>query len=105
MTAKELLYKMPEAFRAEAAGDLEAVIQYDISEPVHHVIKNGSLHVHDGHADNPNLTVKIADDDLVKLMTGELNGMSAYMTGRLKVQGDMMLAQRLVGLVDRSKLT
>jgi putative sterol carrier protein len=104
MTAKEVLYKMPHAFDPKAADGVEAVVQYDISEPVYHVIKDGTMEVFEGRAEQPNVTVKIADDDLIKLMRGELNGMSAFMTGRLKVKGDMMLAQRLVGFVDRDKL-
>jgi putative sterol carrier protein len=37
-------------------------------------------------------------------MKGELNPMSAFMTGKLKVDGNVMLAQRLVSHVDRSSL-
>jgi putative sterol carrier protein len=44
------------------------------------------------------------DDDLVALIKGELNGMTAFMTGKLQVDGDLMLAQRLPGLFDVSKL-
>ena len=105
MTAKEVLHKIPYAFKPEAAGDTNAVIQYAISDPVYHVIKDGNMEVHDGQADNPDVTVIISDDDLVRLMKGELNGMNAFMTGKLKVKGDMMLAQRLVSMVDQRKLS
>ena len=99
-----MLHKMPQAFNAEAAGDTEAVIQYQISQPVYHVVRDGALEVHDGQADDPDLEVKISDDNLVKLFRGDLNPMTAFMTGKIKVSGDMTLAQRLVAFVDRQQL-
>ena len=104
MTAHEMLHKMPKAFDAQAAGDTEAVIQYQISQPVYHVVRNGELEVHDGQAEDPDLVVKISDDNLVKLFKGKLNPMTAFMTGKIKVSGDMTLAQRLVAFVDRRRL-
>ncbi len=104
MTAHEMLHKMPAAFDAEAAGDTDAVIQYQISKPVYQVVRDGSLEVHDGLADDPDLVIKISDDNLVKLFRGDLNPMNAFMTGKIRVSGDMTLAQRLVAFVDRERL-
>lgn len=104
MTAYEMLHQMPRAFDAGAAGDTEATIQYQISQPVYHVVSRGELEVHDGEAPDPDLTVKISDDDLVKLFRGELNPMTAFMTGKIRVSGDMTLAQQLVAFVDRERL-
>ncbi len=105
MDAKTLLKRMPELLDKEAAGDTNAVIQYDISEPVYQVLENGELTVHEGQASAPDLIISMADDDLVKLFSGELNGMTAFMNGKVKLQGDMMLAQRLVGFVNRDKMS
>ena len=104
MTANEMLHQMPHAFDAKAAGDTEAVIQYQISQPVYQVVSDGELIVHDGEADDPDLTVVISDEDLVKLFKGDLNPMTAFRTGKIKVSGDMTLAQRLVAFVDRQQL-
>ena len=41
---------------------------------------------------------------LIALMKGELNGMTAFMTGKLQLDGDLMLAQRIGGLFDPAKL-
>lgn len=105
MTAKELLFRMPDALDASAAGSTSAVVQYEISEPVHHVLRDGSLEAREGRAEAPDLTVTIADDDLVSLFSGRLDPMMAFMTGRLRVGGDVELAQRLVGLFDQEALT
>ncbi|CAN5446044.1 SCP2 sterol-binding domain-containing protein [soil metagenome] len=103
-TAKEFVYKLPQAFRSDVAGSTHATVQYDLSEPMYSVIEGGEMQVFEGRAENPDVTVAMSDEDFVLLMKGELNGMAAFMSGRLKVQGDMMLAQRLVSFVDADKL-
>lgn len=100
MTAKEMILKMPELFNPEAAGDTDAVIQYNISEPVYTVIKDGQMTAHEGVAENPTVAITMADDNLVKLFKRELNPMNAFMTGKLKIKGDMMLAQRLSNFIN-----
>jgi putative sterol carrier protein len=105
MTAKQFLLTMPDALDASAAGDTAAVIQYEISEPVHHVLEDGVLEAVDGRADEPDLTVAIADDDLLALFGGRLDPLTAFMSGRLRVGGDLELAQRLVGFFDQETLT
>lgn len=104
MTAQELLRRMPELLDSEAARGIDATIQYDVSEPVHQVLHEGQLTTHDGPAESPDLTVVVGDDDLVRLFRGEINPMMAFMSGRVRVRGDMNLAQRLVGLIDRERL-
>jgi len=104
VTAKELIQLMPAAFKAETAGNMDAIIQYDISEPMYCIIRSGACEVAEGMHENPTVTIKMADDDLVNLMTGELDGMTAFMTGKLKLDGDMMLAQRLGTLFDATRL-
>jgi len=105
MTAKDLLHRMPEALDVEAAGDTKAVIQYELSEPVYQVLDAGTVRTVDGRAEAPDLTVTIGDDDLLALFNGALNPMMAFMTGRIRVGGDVALAQRLVKLFDQEKLS
>jgi putative sterol carrier protein len=104
MTAKELLHKMPAALNRDAAQGVKAVIQYQLSEPLYQVLEDGHLHVHEGTADNPDLTVKMSDENFVKLFKGELNSAMAFMTGKIKLKGDMNLAQQLVSFIDQDKL-
>jgi sterol carrier protein 2 len=63
-------------------------------------LKNGagSLKEGDGTAD---CTISIKDDDFVALMGGKLNPQSAFMQGKLKIKGNMMLAQKLGALVGK----
>lgn len=104
MNAAELLKKLPTAFQPSAAGDTDCTVQFNISQPQHIVIKNGSCVTKDGAAASADVTITMDDDDLVSLMKGELNGMTAFMTGKLQLEGDLMLAQRMFGFFDASKL-
>jgi putative sterol carrier protein len=101
MTAKEMILQMPASFRPEKAGDTSAVIQYAISEPAYTVIKEGQMTAHEGTAENPTVTIEMADENLVKMFKGELNPMTAFMMGKLKIKGDMLLAQRLSSFMGR----
>ena len=102
--AADLLKKLPQAFQPEAAGDADCTVQFNISTPAYIVIKGGKCATQDGTADNADVAITMEDEDLVSLMKGELNGMTAFMTGKLQLEGDLMLAQRMFGFFDSSKL-
>jgi putative sterol carrier protein len=102
--AVELLKKMPGAFKPEEAGDTNCTVQFNVSQPVAIVIADGSCTANEGAADNADVTITMDDDDLVSLMKGELNGMTAFMTGKLQIEGDLMLAQRIFTFFDETKL-
>lgn len=105
MTAKELLKKMPDALNREASHGVKAVIQYQLDEPMYQVLEDGHLRVHEGVVENPDLTVKMNEETFVKFFKGELNTAMAFMTGKIKLKGDMTLAQQLASLIDQNKLT
>jgi putative sterol carrier protein len=50
----------------------------------------------DGAADT---TIKVGWDDWQAMAAGQLDGMTAFMTGKLKVEGDMSNAMQLQGVV------
>lgn len=104
MSAQEIVWRMPEAFDSARAGDIEAIVQYQLSEPMYLVIKAGECRAHEGAVADPDVTLTITDEDFIALMQGDLNAMNAFMTGKLKLDGDLILAQRLVSLFDADKL-
>lgn len=104
MTAAELLGKLPQAFNAQAADGMECVIQFNVSTPMYALIREGSCIIEPGVSPSSDIAVTMTDEDLVAMMRRELNGMTAFMTGRLQVDGDLILAQRLTTLFDASKL-
>ncbi len=44
-------------------------------------------------------TLKISLDDFVAMTQGELDGTSAFMSGKLKIEGDMGIAMKLQGVL------
>jgi putative sterol carrier protein len=52
----------------------------------------------DGDADT---TIKIGWDDWQAMAAGQLDGMTAFMTGKLKVEGDMGNAMQLQGVLSK----
>lgn len=54
----------------------------------------------DGPADT---TIKVAWEDWEKMSSGELDGMTAFMQGKLKVEGDMSAAMQLQGVLAKMK--
>ncbi len=61
-------------------------------------LKNGSGEVRDGVGEGADVTLTAADEDFYDLATGKLNAMAALATGKIKVQGNPMLATKLQSL-------
>jgi putative sterol carrier protein len=58
-------------------------------------IKNNKVETLAGVSPNPTISVKMKDDDFVKLVNGELSGQKAFMTGKLKFKGSMTAGIKL----------
>lgn len=59
----------------------------------------GQVEVAEGQAPDPSVTITMSAGDFADLMAGRLNPMTAFMSGRLKLQGDIGLALRLQSLL------
>lgn len=104
MSATEFLKQLPAALDANAVAGVQCTIQFNVANPVYATIEDGRCSVSEGSADAPDVTLIIADDDLIALLKGEMDGMTAFMGGKLQVEGDLMLAQQISGFFDASKL-
>lgn len=60
-----------------------------------HIAADGAVTNDDADAD---CTIGVSSSDLADLMSGELNPMSAFMFGKLKISGDMGVAMKLQSL-------
>ncbi len=58
-------------------------------------INDGQISVTQGKAEKTNITLTISASDFLDLVAGKLNGQTAFLTGKLKIQGDMTLALKL----------
>jgi multimeric flavodoxin WrbA/putative sterol carrier protein len=98
-TAKELILRMPVGFRSEAAGDLKAEIQFDLSGEgggkVALSISGGKCTVREGEAPFPTLTIISPADLWLKITRREIDPARALMDGLYEVKGDMNLLMKM----------
>jgi putative sterol carrier protein len=97
---------MSTAFNASKAGGQQATVQYEITAPdaTHSYsmrIADGRCQVERGAAESPRVTIRAGLPDFLRLITGKANGVQLFMTGKLKVSGDMFFAQTFQGWFDR----
>jgi putative sterol carrier protein len=105
MTTKEIFNQMQgrmDANPGKLAG-IQAVFQFDIggTDPGIYfvVIDDGKAAVNEGSYASPDITLTVSSNDFADLVEGRLDGVMAFMGGKLKVKGDMMLAMRLQSLL------
>ena len=94
-TIDQVFAVLPERFNAAAARRMNSVIQFNLSGDgdnagqYHTIIKDGTLEVKKGVHPSPSMTVTMAGSDYVAMMTGKLADQLAFMSGKLKITGDM----------------
>ena len=101
LTVSQLMEKMPGAFLPEKAVNVNAVIHFKFTGAEagdwNAKIADGKCDVAQGEpADKATMTLTADSEDYVKLFTGELDGMQAFMQGKLKLGGDLNLAMKLM---------
>lgn len=99
-TVAEILNAIHGRFNPDAAKDLDAVFQFCIDETEFFTlnIADGRCELGVGQNSNPTVTLKMSAETLSEVASGELNGMQAFMTGKIKAEGHIMLATRLSAL-------
>mmetsp|Transcript_4552 Transcript_4552/g.9659 ORF Transcript_4552/g.9659 Transcript_4552/m.9659 type:complete len:130 (+) Transcript_4552:158-547(+) len=60
---------------------------------------NGSNNDDSPLTGSPDLTVKVSEADMIKMVRKELNPQSAFMSGKLKIKGKMALAMKLTSVL------
>jgi alkanesulfonate monooxygenase SsuD/methylene tetrahydromethanopterin reductase-like flavin-dependent oxidoreductase (luciferase family)/putative sterol carrier protein len=92
---------MAEAYEPELANGFAGELQYDLARSdgrvVHWTVRLDHDHatVRPGPATDPALTLKLTVADFVRMAARDLDAGKALLTGRLDLEGDFALAQRL----------
>ena len=101
LTIAELMEKMPGAFIPEKAQGVDAVIHFKFTGAEagdwNTTIKDGKVDVAQGApGKQPNMTLTADSSEYIKIITGELDPMQAFMQGKVKLGGDLNLAMKLM---------
>ncbi|WP_051184402.1 SCP2 sterol-binding domain-containing protein [Desulfatiglans anilini] len=99
---REIFAKMPEAFDPNAAKGLDATIRFDITGSDggqwSAVIRENTCTIEENLPSEPSVVLTMSDQTWIAMVNRELNGMQAFMTGKLRVKGNILLAQRIYEL-------
>jgi len=100
LTVQNVFDNMASAFQPGAAQGVNVVFGYNISGPTGGrwsiTVKDGSCVVASGKADKPTCTLNIKDTDFLDMISGKLDPMKAFTSGKLTIDGDVMKSQ-LIG--------
>ncbi|MBM7057728.1 MULTISPECIES: SCP2 sterol-binding domain-containing protein [Streptomyces] len=104
----EVFGRMRQQFRPETAGGLTALIRWKItgeSDAFYETaIADGACQVTPGRSEaEPRTTLVMADAEFLKLVSGNANPVTMFMTRKLKVAGDVGLASGLTRYFDIPK--
>jgi len=92
----ELVQSVNGVFQFKLSGDGDTEWYLDL--------KNGAGSTGQGQApDGANVTMELKAEDFTKMFKGELNPAQAFMGGKLKIKGDMMMAMKLEKLMKQMK--
>lgn len=98
----EILASYPDRFRPEEADGIDGVVQLhftgDGGGDYFMVIRDQTLEIYEGQADEATVAVTVAARDWIRLNNRETNGMTLLMMGKLKVTGSLPMATRFQGL-------
>jgi multimeric flavodoxin WrbA/putative sterol carrier protein len=97
-----LLRGMAAAFNSQAARDLKATLQFEVTGKQTGdwflSVEDGKCTYHEGKANAPNLTIITPSEVWLAIANKEMDGQQAFMEGRYKAIGDMSLLMRIRSL-------
>jgi putative sterol carrier protein len=108
----DIFRRMADHVDGDRARDVNAVLHWKIYDNPeggydHYevVLEGGTCAVSETPSREPTVTLKLKPADFLKLVSGSASGPTMFMTGKLKLEGDVMLASRLTSMFRIPKST
>lgn len=103
-TISDTMKALPNRFRPEMAGIMQATIQFYFNGSDNGswilTIKDGKCAAHPGQVKNPDATVSMAASDFIGINTGEISAPDIFWSGRIQIQGDVEAVIALAPVMD-----
>lgn len=105
ISAARVVEKLPSRFIRENAEDLCVTFQFLIEDDADFFIsiQDQTCTVAQGEHPDPNVTLIMDAATMVEVINGKKDGMSAFLSGKLRAEGNVMLATKLGKLFSREK--
>lgn len=98
-SCEEYFQQVPERFLADKADGVDATFLFEISGDGGGTwtitVKDKTVNVNPGRVDAPSVTYQMKASDYVDLVNGDLGGVKAVFTRKLKVSGSIPLAKKM----------
>lgn len=102
LNSEQLIDLLKRAFVKENAVGVNTCIQFNLAGADggnwFMKIKNQTMEIQDGSTDDANAEIKIKTADFLGIITGELDPLKAFFTGKIKISGDQSAVMKLVAL-------
>jgi putative sterol carrier protein len=102
MILDEIFKRMSEHVEPAKIEGVDAVVHFEItdapdggSDVYEAVIRDGAVKVSDDPSEQPKVKIIAGPVPFLKLVTGQQSGPVLFMTGKLKLEGDVMFASRM----------
>jgi putative sterol carrier protein len=101
-----IFWQIPKQMNRERAQGMRSSIRWCITGRADQGVDTYQLEIEDGrcrlirgaHGPDPNLTITVDGAEFLRLVSGNSDPMTAYLKGRLKLGGDILLAAKLASL-------
>lgn len=98
---------LDERFIASAAKGVKATYQIELSGANGGTwvveVDDGTYKLHTAPVEKPTVTYQMDADEYLKMSNGDLDGTKAYMLRKLKVKGNLLMAQKFKGIIPPAK--
>lgn len=102
-SVQELFAQIPSRFDPAKWGSDDAVLQFNVTGDGGGNwtanIQGGQLSIAEGIAPQPSMALTCSATDLLAMVSGDLSPVSAFMQGKVKIDGNMSLALKLQTLL------
>jgi putative sterol carrier protein len=101
-SVQEYFETLPDRFVQEASKGVDAVFQFEISGSLggvwHVIVKDEKLEINTGEHDSPSARIQSSDANYLKICNGDMNGLRAVISRKMKIQGNLVLARKMQGM-------